>query len=188
MINIYLFQREKFILVSDYPLSTIRRRYGYGFEILTNVKDKNNLDIITERIKRQYPKLELRSKFRTQINFTDEIRNKIRQKKLGKSRCEVFKQKMRIRFKGISFFAGQKHTDDYKKFMSDRMKNNQINKGLYWIYNPFTNQEKRIKDRTKIPQGFRLGRNHDSIEEGLYHLITHSSTKIPKGKRSNKVL
>ena len=188
MINIYLFQKEKYILVSDYPLSTIRRRYGHSFEILTNVRDKKNLDIISERIKRQYPKLEIRTKFRTQIIFTDEMRNKIRQKKLGKARCEVFKNKMRIRFKGVSIFQGHKHKDDFKKFMSEKMKNNQLNKGLFWVYNPVTNQEKRIKDRNKIPEGFRLGRNHDSIEEGLYRLITHSSTRIPKGKRSNKDL
>lgn len=188
MINIYLFQKDKYVLISDYPLSTIRRRFGHSFEILTNVKDKNNLDVIVERIKKTYPKIEFKTKFRTHIVFTDEMRNKIRQKKLGKARCEVFKNKMRIRFKGVSIFQGHKHKDDFKKFMSDKMKNNQINKGLYWVYNPITNQEKRIKDRTKIPQGFRLGRNHDSIEEGLYHLITHSSTKIPKERRSSKDL
>ena len=188
MINIYLFQKDKYILVSDYPLSTIRRRFGHSFEILTNVKDKNNLDVIVERIKKTYPKLELKTKFRTQIVFTDEMKNKIRQKKLGKARCEIFKNKMRMRFKGVSIFQGHKHKDDFKKFMSDKMKNNQLNKGLYWIHNPLTGQEKRIRDRSQMPLGFRLGRNMDSVEEGLYHLLTHSSTRIPKGKQPNKDL
>ena len=188
MINFYLFQKEKKILISDYPLSTIRRRFGHRFEILTNVKDENNLEVIKERVKRQYPKLEFVTEIRTKVVFTDEIRNKIRQKKLGRSRCEVFKNKMRIRFKGVSFFKGFKHKEDFKEFMSKKMKNNQINKGLFWIHNPATGQEKRIKDRSQMPLGFRLGRNYESIEHGLYYLSVHSSTKSPKGKQSNRDL
>ena len=181
MINFYLFQKEKYILISDYPLSTIRRRHGYSFEILTNVKDKNSLDTIKERIARQYPKLEIKYRIRTPVNFTPEIRNKIRLKKLGKKRCDVFKNKLRVLYRGRSIFQGQKHTLDYKKFMSNIMKGNSHNKGTFWVYNPYTDEEKKVRDRNKIPEGFRLGRNPYSVDN-LSQPKNSGSTSSPKEK------
>ena len=184
MVNYYLFQKQKFILVSDWPISRVKRKYGHSFEILTTIKDKTNIDTISQRIARQYPKFELKTSLKRCVIFTTQIREKIRQKKLGKARCEVFKKKMRARYRGISIFQGHRHTEAYKKFMSNKMKNNSHNKGLYWIYNPYTDEEKRIRDRTKIPEGFRFGRNPSSTEHAIYNCVTYIATKFPKDRRS----
>lgn len=188
MINFYLFQKEKYILISDYPLSTIRRRHGYSFEILTNVKDKANLEIIKQRIVKQYPKLEIKQKIRTPINYTPELRNKLRLNKLGKKRCEVFKNKLRALYRGRSIFQGQRHTADYKKFMSSIMKGNSHNTGMMWIHNPRTDEERKIRDRKDLPPGFLFGRSPAKMENTVYSLNCYHATRIPKGKRPNRDL
>jgi len=184
MINFYAFKQIKLLLVSDLPLTKIKAKYGSNFEIITTIKDKTALEIVTQRTLRSLPNYIVEEKFAKIKIVTEESRRKMALAKLGKARDEETKRKISQTMKGKSNFQGKRHSEDSKKKQARAKINNQNTKNMYWAHNPRTDEEKRIKDRNKLPANFILGRDYYSTESGLYAFKI--STKSPKGKQPNK--
>jgi len=80
------------------------------------------------------------SPFKGKKRWTEEQRKKIGDAQRGKPKSEEFRKKCSERMKGVAFFKGHKHTEQYKKEMSQLMK-----KLKPW--------EKSIAKRTKHGEG-----------------------------------
>lgn len=170
MFNFYLFNKEKRIVISDYPSDKVKGKFGFQYEILNSVKEKSALPFISERIKKQYPLYSIVEFFtRPRKPHTEETKRKMALAKIGKPRDEATKQKISIARKGKSNFEGKKHNEETKKIMAEKKLGNQHVKDLRWVHDPRGTEEKRVKDRTKVPVGFSLGRDYYSTEPGLYY-------------------
>lgn len=164
MIHFIVLQEKNLLLVTNSKLENIRAKYGSKFEIVNSLKDDTYLEQIKERVVRQYPKLQLKVSIIKKINFTEEVREKQRQKKLGKPRPDWVKEKISAKMKGVSNFRGQKHRRESRIKTALSMMGKQNNKGMKVIYNPTTDKEHRVRDIINLPEGFRVGRNPEALE------------------------
>ena len=165
MIHIYLFNRQKLILLSDYPSFKIKNRYGHQYEILTSIKDPSVLSTILPRITRPYSDHSIIEWFiKERKPFTEEHRRKISYKNSLRRRSLESRLRTSLAMRGRSNFQGKRHSDETKSVMSSKALGNQRVAGLYWCHNPVTGVERRVKDRNNLPPGFILGRDYDSTE------------------------
>lgn len=151
------------LLISDQAREKIKAKYGPIFEIVNSVKDKDSLELVKPKIIKQHPRCEVLEDFYTKKVFSEETRKKISESKLGKGRPEWVRNKISSKMKGKSNFEGKKHTRESRIKTALSMMDNNCIDGHRYIYNPTTNQEKRVKNIINVPSGFRLGRNPDVI-------------------------
>ncbi len=152
------------LLISDQAKEKIKAKYGPIFEIVNSVKDKDSVEFVKPKITKQYPKCNVVEDFYYKKEFSEETKNKLAQAKLGKARPDWVRDKISLKMKGKSNFEGKKHRRDSRIKTALSMMDNNCIDGHKFIYNPTTNQEKRVKDTINLPPGFRLGRNPDSVE------------------------
>jgi len=170
MIHFYCYVTLKKIIVSDLPADRVKVKYGYRYELLNSVKDKDAVDFIKTRLLRSYHGYEFIELFQKEKKpVTEEARRKMSLAKLGKPRDETTRQKISKGLKGRSNFQGKKHNPETKEIMSEKKIGNDHAKELYWAHDPRGSKETRVKDRNDLPQGFALGRDYYSTEAGLYH-------------------
>lgn len=171
MIHFYCFTTDKKIIASDLPVEKIRKKFGYRYEILTSIKDKNSVEIAKSRIQRSYPQFiieELYQKIKPPISL--EARKKISDSKLGKPRDAATRAKISRTMKGKSNFQGKRHTEETKRVMAVKKFGNQHVKDLKWVHDPNGDTEKRVKSRLHVPSGYLIGRDYYSVEPGLYSM------------------
>ena len=58
MIHFYCYVILKKIIVSDLPADKVKVKYGYRYELLNSVKDKDAIDFIKIRLLRSYHEYE----------------------------------------------------------------------------------------------------------------------------------
>jgi len=164
MIHFIVLQKKNILLITNNPLARIRDKYGSNFEIVNSIKDESHLETIKQRVVRQYPRHEVVEKLRRPVNFTEEVREKIRQSKLGKKRDEATRAKISSKMKGTSNFEGKKHQESSRRKTSQTMQGyHNLGDKKHFIYNPRTNEEKRIANRHQVPVGYRLGRDPEFV-------------------------
>jgi hypothetical protein len=169
MFNFYLYQLDKKIVISDLPSEKVKSKFGYKFEILTSVREKESLPTVIERIKRQYSLFSIEEYFyKKRKPRSEESNKKISLAKLGKPRDEATRLKISRALKGRSNFQGKKHREDTKEVMAEKKLGNKHTEGYYWVHDPRGSKEKRVKDKKDAPVGFSLGRDYYSTEAGLY--------------------
>lgn len=174
----YCFTLEKIILISDLPVEKIRNKYGYRYEILTSVKDKESIEIVIERMKRNYLQYTFSQIFKKpKVVLSQEVRNKISESKKGKPRDEETRAKISASCKGRSNFQGKSHTPETKARMAAKKLGNDHAKALHWAHDPRGDAEVRVKEIKDIPSGFSKGRDYYSTEPGLYHFKQFSISR-----------
>ena len=152
------------LLISDQAKEKIKAKYGPIFEIVNSVKDRDSVEIIKPKIVRQYPKCNVAEDFYLRKVFSEETRNKLAQAKLGKARPDWVRDKISSKMKGKSNFEGKKHRRESRiKTALSRMGQVNVSPDRKFIYNPTTNQERRVKDIINLPEGFRLGRDPELL-------------------------
>lgn len=193
MINFFCFYNTKTILCSDLPIEKIKAKFGHKYEILTSVKTKDSVDIIVERLKRNYSSFTFTFMYvKTRRPFSEESKRKMSLAKMGKPRDEETKRKISIARKGKGNFAGKNHREESKDLIRQAKYGNDSAKDLVWVHNPRTSKEKRVKTKNDAPPGFRVGRDYYSTEAGLIHFkeVVKSkkkrSTNSPTEKQSMK--
>lgn len=152
------------MIISDLQKEKIKAKYGPIFEIVNSVKDKESLEVVKTRILRSYPRVTFKEDFYEPKVFTKESREKIRQSKLGKARPDWVREKISRKMKGKSNFEGKRHREGSKRLTSESMRGNLNGKDKSWIYNPTTDVEKRVDNIIEAPEGFRVGRDPESVE------------------------
>ena len=170
MIHFYCYVTLKKIIVSDLPADKVKAKYGYRYELLNSVKDKDAIDFIKIRLLRSYHEYEFIELFQKEKKpVSEEARKKMSLAKLGKPRDETTRQKISKGLKGRSNFQGKKHNPETKEVMAEKKLGNDHAKELYWVHDPRCSREKRVKDRNSLPPGYAIGRDYYSTEAGLYH-------------------
>jgi hypothetical protein len=169
MIHFYCYVTLKKIIVSDLPAVKVKAKYGYRYELLNSIKEKDAVEFIKTRLLRSYHGYEFIELFHKERKpFTEEAKRKMSLAKLGKPRDETTRQKISRGLKGRSNFQGKKHTYETKEVMAEKKIGNDHAKDLYWAHDPKGTKETRVKDRNRLPQGFALGRDYYSTEAGIY--------------------
>lgn len=126
--------------------------------------------MIMERIKKQYPLFIIENYIKKpKARQSEETKRKISEALKGKPKPESVKKKISNSLKGRSSFEGKRHREDTKAMMSIRKRGNKHTKDYYWVHDPSGDEEKRIRDRLKVPEGFSLGRDYYSTEPGFYY-------------------
>lgn len=195
MIHFYCYHNEKKIIVSDFPLERVKNRFGHKFEILTSVKDRQSIAVVTPRILRSYPNFIIKEHLmKSKPRMTEEAKRKISLSKLGKPRDEETKRKISLARKGKSNFEGKKHKEESKRLIALGNKGNQFNRGSYWAHDPKTGKEIRVKTKADIPPGYVQGRDYYAIEPGRSVIASNkllraqAATNSPTETQSNKDL
>jgi len=174
MYHFYNFFNDKKLIVSDLPLDKIKSKFGYKFERVTSVKDKESILLITGRLIRSFVGYSVEEHFQREIKpLTDEQRKKISISKLGKPRPPDVRARISASLKGRSNFQGKSHTSDTKERMAAAKLGNTHTRGTVWAHNPRSDEEVRVKELKDIPVGFSKGRDYYSTEAGLYHFSTN---------------
>lgn len=178
MIHFYCYDVTKTILISDMPVDKVKAKYGHRYELLNSVKESSAVDIVRTRLQRSYGRYEFVEWYQTvKKPISEETRRRMSEAKMGKPRDEATRQKIAAGLKGRSNFQGKKHTADTKDKMAEKKLGNDHAKDSYWAYDPRSDKETRVRDRNKLPPGFILGRDYDSIEVGLYHIEEHRKSR-----------
>ena len=163
MVRFIAFYNTKTLLITNFSVDKVKNRYGHKFEIINTIKDRSSIDQVKPRIIKQFPTFQIIEQLGPVVIFTDEVREKLRRKKLGTKKSNEVKLKISNSLKGRGNFLGKRHKEESKFKTSVKMRNNQNTKNKFWIYNPKTFEEKTIDKGTKIPVGFVVGRNPDSV-------------------------
>jgi hypothetical protein len=166
MLHLYSYTKRRLLIISDHPISIIKNKYGHGYEILTSIKERESLPIILPRYLRSLSgyKIVETYKRKQRIPATEDTKKKISLVRTGKPRPVSSNLKTSKTMAGKSNFEGKRHNNDTKAVMSEKAMGNQRVTGLYWCHNPITGQERRVRDRNDLPNGFIIGRDYDSVE------------------------
>lgn len=169
MFRFYCFFSLNTIVVSNYPTNKIKGKYGHRFEILASIKSQEAIPISIEKLKRNYKQFTFTEWIFVRHVHTAEMKDKIRESKLGKERDHLTKSKISRKMRGVSNFAGHRHSSMTKlKIALARQGKPNVVAGTIWIHDGRGN-EKRVKIDA-IPPGWRKGRDFESYQNGIYAL------------------
>ena len=167
MIHIYLFSKEKLILISDKPKDKLHKKYGHKYEIMNSFKDKQSIHFFREKLTRQSPTFNIVEDYYVKKVHSAETRLKMSQARLGSKLPDKVKQKIAESRKGVGNFQGKKHSPLSKTRISHKMSGKKQVEGKKLIYNPSTDKEERVEDIINLPHGFR-GRDPEVINTMHY--------------------
>ena len=169
MFHFYDFYSDKKLIISDLPQERVRKKFGFKYEILNSVKDKESIDIIASRILRSLPGYEIEKVFAAGKKvLSAEHRRILSETKKGKPRDEATRAKISATLKGRSSFQGKKHREESKRKIAESKYGNDHAKNRIWAFDPRGKKEVRVLSIRDIPVGFSKGRDYYSTEPGLY--------------------
>ena len=177
MIHIYLFSKDKLILISDKPKDKLHKKYGHKYEIMNSFKDKQSIYFFKEKLQRQSPTFNIIEDYFVKKVHSTETRLKMAKSHTGLKHSDEVKAKMSRSHAGKSNHTGKKHSEFTKSQISHKMKSKKQVLGKKIIYNPSTDQERRVEDIINLPKGFRRGRDPEVINNMHYGLLRSSYSK-----------
>lgn len=170
MLHFYSFPLDKKLLVSDLPLEKIKSKFGYKFEKITSVAEKESVAFILGRLLKNFPGYIVEEQYKKERRYLSaEAKEKISASKLGKPRSPEVRARISAALKGRSNFQGKSHTKVTKDRMAAAKLGNSHARGTIWAHNPRSDEEVRVRDLKEIPKGFSQGRDYYSTEPGLYY-------------------
>ena len=170
MIRFYLINPQK-ILVSDHSAEKVQKKIGHRYEILNTVKDIESVELLKQKLTRNYPEATFEYYFIIERKLSAETKAKIGLSKVGKPRPEWVRQKISNSKKGVSQFAGKKHSEKTKQIMALKKLGNKHVKDTIWAHDPKGDTEQRVRTLQDIKPGFSQGRDYYSVEPGLYYFL-----------------
>lgn len=176
------------LIVFDKSEKEFRQKYGNQFEQVTIIKDQDNIDSVTEKLKRQYNSKEvikdckIKKKFGWS-HFSEEIKNKIREYNsiamTRYKRTEEHGQAISRAKKGKSI-KGHPTSEYTKKLIAFKKLGVDPIKGRKWMHNPISGKEKRGYE---LEEGMIWGRSPEASEYVLHaRLIKIRQNKYKKNK------
>lgn len=163
-----LFLIDKNIIVYDKTEKEFKESYGNRYEQIFVVKDGHNIELIIDKLQKQYKANDIiydchiKKKFGWKY-FSEEkkaeIRHKLSLARAGKPLSDLQKQRISEAKKGKpSNHTGHKHNTQTKIMMSLSAMGNKGSSGLRWCHDPITGKEKM---KEELPEGYVWGRNPD---------------------------
>lgn len=172
MVRVYLFNKQ--IVISKKTEKEFREAFGRGFEVLEIINDERNIEDIVGRLQRVYKaEVVLDGKFKRKIRLgwsymTDEQKEKtvlaVKEYRTGRAWEDEVKAKISASRAGKGNFEGKKHRVESRIMTSLSMKGNTNSKGLRWAHDPLTGKETRLKEGSKLPNGFTWGRTSEIVD------------------------
>ena len=186
MVNFYLFNKTRTIVISNHPVDRVKNKYGHSYEIINTIKDENSINIVKTRTLRSYPDYKFVNFLKTTWTLSEETKKRMSLAKMGRKWDEATKAKISNTMKGKSNFEGKRHRLESRQKTSSTMKGICTHLKHVWIYSPIFDKEKRIERKSDMPENYRLGRSQEVLEYWLYTLsegnkLRHS-TNSPKEK------
>ena len=160
MYRVFLQQRK--LIVVEFTEKEFRQKYPGSYELIQAIGDYHNLDKALERLQRDYKAVEVVRDFAEKKRwgwryFTEAIRRKCIEARIGKPRPAESNAKVSATMKGKSNFEGKQHHPITKiTIASKRFGKSTIAEGQKWCHHPETGQEFR---KAKLPPGFKWGRS-----------------------------
>jgi len=177
MIHVYSFNKDKLIVISDKDRDKITKKYGHRYEIINSFKDKQSILHYRLKLERQSPTFGVIEDYYVKKVHSEESRLKMSRSHTGLKHSDEVKKKMSKSHAGKSNHTGKKHSDSTKARISQKMSSKKQNIGKKIIYNPSTDQEKRVADIINLPTGFRKGRDPEVIDNMHYGLARSRNYK-----------
>ena len=168
MIHVYSFNKDKLIVISDKDKDKITKKYGHKYEIINSFKDKQSILHYRLKLERQSPTFGIVEDYHVKKFHSEESKLKTSQTMTGKKRPDKVKAKISESRKGVGNFSGKKHSNLTKRRISHKMSGKKQVQGKKIIYNPSTDQERRVADIINLPAGFRKGRDPEIIDTMHY--------------------
>lgn len=170
MYRVFLLKSQ--LIVFDKPEKEFKAKYGTGYEQVSIIKDYDNIDAVLEKLTRTY-RAEVVRDYRIKVEWgwsywSDEMKQDIirkRSESLKKYvKTDEHRAKISHKAKKYKNFAGKKHSEDTKRKMSFKKKGiPSATKGMKWMYNPDTGEEKLGKE---LLEGYFWGRSPE-LEDWL---------------------
>lgn len=180
MFRVFLFNNS--LIVFDKSEKDFRQKYGNNFEQVSIIKDQGNIELVTDKILRQYKAnevvLDCKLKKKCSWQVWDEAMRINVAKKISSSLKRYIKTKehrenLSIGCKHFKSFLGKKHTGDTKARIAFMRLGKDNIRGKKWMHNPYTGEEKR--DYT-LQSGMLWGRSPE-IKDYLRNQARSSKTR-----------
>lgn len=163
------------LILFDKSDKEFREKYGKLFEQITIIKDHKNIDAVLEKLHKQF-KLDIVTDTTKRpwwgwYNLDDEQQKEVIRKRSESLKNYVKTDEHRARLaakaKRYKHFKGKHHSEEFKARLSQRKKGiSSPTKGMKWIYNPLTGEEKLSKE---LIEGFYWGRNPEIGDVLIYY-------------------
>lgn len=157
-----VFLQSRKLIVVDCTEKEFRQKYPGSYELIQTIGDYDNIDKVVERLTRDYRTQETIKDYAEKKRwgwkyFTEAIRRKCIEARIGKPRPVESNEKVSATMRGKSNFEGKKHHPITKIVIaSKRQGKNTLAEGQKWCHHPETGKELR---KTKLPPGFKWGRS-----------------------------
>lgn len=175
MYNFYCFNKDKKIVISNFPSDKIKQKFGNHYEILTSVTELDSVALVLTRLLRSYSSFTVEEFYvKPKRSLTEEHKKKIGLSKIGKPRSLEARQKISHSLKGRSNFAGKKHHPETKQKMAESKIGNVHIRNRAWFHNPTTGEEIMRYSYKDVPSSFMKGRDFYKIEMLRYASISRN--------------
>ena len=177
MIHIYSFASQKMLLFSNQDKDKIKKKYGNKYEILNSIKDSSSIPFMMDKMTRQCPTFMIVEDYFVKKTLSDDHKKRIGLSKVGKKRPDWVKKKISKSRSGKGNFKGKRHNEISKQKIAEKLLGTDHVEDRKYIYNPTTDEERRVKNVVNLPNGFRKGRDPEVIDQMHYGLSRSRNSK-----------
>lgn len=159
-----VFLQSKKLIIVETTEKEFRQNYPGPYELIQSIAEYDNLEKVIPRLQKDYRAEEVIRDYQEIERwgwkyFTEEIRRKCIEARIGKPRPSDSNAKVSAKMRGKSNFEGRRHNSMSKILIaSKRYGKSTIAEGQRWCHHPVTGKELRCKE-DEMPQGFVLGRS-----------------------------
>lgn len=159
-----VFLQSKRLIVVESTEKEFRQKYPGQYELIQSVAEYDNLEKVIARLTKDYKAEDVVRDYATLKRwgwkyFTEEIRRRCIEARIGKPRPAESNAKVSATMKGKSNFEGRRHSQLSKIMIaSSRFGKSNIKPGQRWCHHPLTGKELRCYEDQR-PAGFKWGRS-----------------------------
>lgn len=157
-----VFLQQQNLIVVECTEREFRQKYPGSYELIQSIAEYDNIDKVVANLSRNYKFNNVIKDYAEQKRwgwkyFTEAIRRKCIEGRIGKPRPAASNAKVSAKMKGKSNFEGKQHHPITKvTIASKRFGKPTLTKGQRWCHHPETGKELRT---TTLPEGFKWGRS-----------------------------
>jgi len=179
------------LIVFDKSEKEFRQKYGNQFEQVTIIKDQDNIDSVTEKLKRQYNCKEIVKDCKIKRKFGWSHFSQAIKEKIRLHNSIALKRYVKTKEHGENVSKAKKgkpgkfipRSAKTRKLISIVKKKNAVDpiKGRKWMHDPITGKEKRAYE---LEEGMVWGRSPEASEYILY--AAAKKNQLNKYKKNTK--
>jgi hypothetical protein len=158
-----IFLQSNKLIVVETTEKEFRQKYPGSYELIQSIAEYDNLEKVITRLQKDYRVSEVIKDYAEQKRwgwkyFTEEIKRRCIEARIGKPRPAESNAKVSAKMKGKSNFEGRQHRTMTKIVLASKRYGKATIKGQKWCHHPETGKELRCFYED-LPAGFRWGRS-----------------------------